>query len=127
MECIAPELEAVLADARARMADGLPSGPEYAQPPGCNPERFQGVKQEFVSGSTHLEQHRKAWHAIRPEPPGEVLSWVDEMYEVKIEEEGRGIKKRNGAVARANAEDLSLLLYQLLEQGSWEAVRVNLP
>ena len=50
---------------------------------------------------------------------------MDEMYEVKIEDEGRGIKKRNGAVARANAEDLSLLLYQLLEQGSWEAVRVG--
>ena len=47
------------------------------------------------------------------------------MYEVKIEDEGRGIKKRNGAVARANAEDLSLLLYQLLEQGSWEAVKVG--
>ena len=78
-----------------------------------------------MSGSIHLEQHRRAWHAIRPEPPAEVLSWVDKMYEVKIEDEGRGIKKRNGAVARANAEDLSLLLYQLLEQGSWEAVRVG--
>ena len=54
-----------------------------------------------------------------------MLGWVDEMYEVKIEDEGRGIKKRNGAVARANAEGLSLLLYQLLEQGSWEAVRVG--
>ena len=48
MECITPELEVVLADARARMAEGLPSGPEYAQPPGCNPERFQDIKQEFV-------------------------------------------------------------------------------
>ena len=123
LESVTPELRGLLADAQQRLADGLPSGPDFSEPPDCNPPEFKNKKQEFVPGAIHMEKHRQAWHALRPEPPKEVLRWVDNMYEIKVEEGGRGIRKQNGKVARMNSADLAKVMFALLEQGSWEVVQ----
>ena len=80
MECIEPELRRMLEEAEERLQQGLPSGPEFPEPPGCNLQRFRDKKQEFVSGAVHLEDYRKAWRELVPKPHSEVLRWVESMF-----------------------------------------------
>ena len=115
-------LREFVAAAEERVRVGAPSGPDYPVPPECNPPKYRDRVQEFESGSLHHEQHVRAWEQLDPPADPEVLDWVRNQYEVRVGPEGKGIRKKNGQVARAHWDDHQTLVLKLLRQGSWEVV-----
>ena len=120
---VTPQLKEFLREAEQRGAEGLPSGPAYAKPEEVNPQQFRERRQQFVSGAVHLPEHAQKWIEIGADR--EVMEWIEHCYEIRVGDEGRGIRKRNGKTAQKNDADLQVLLRRLLEQKSWESIKAE--